>query len=294
MKRQRSLGVFLLKSGAVLFLLTGCGAGGAPEADGPETDPATAKESSPLSVPQANCSKFMLNGNPTSATGATWTYDSVDQGVHYVLKGILFKPTTGGAPLPAVVISHGKGGSARGYSANVAKSMVGWGLVAIGTTYTHGSDAAGTLPAGGEGATPENVLRARKARDLLFCLGYVDFSRVAAHGHSMGGFVTGQLLGTTPEDFRAASYTAGGVGMGPPPTLQAAAEQITTPFQLHHGDADTVVDLSLSQTMKSILAANGTPHELHIYPGYTHSAIPFDATMLTRVRAWYRQHGVIP
>jgi dienelactone hydrolase len=218
----------------------------------------------------------------------------VDSGVHYALKGILFKPATGTGPFPAVVVSHGKGGTARGYSATVAKTMVGWGLVAIGTTYTHAADAAGTLPSGGEGASPENVLRAHKARDLLSCVGNIDFSRVAAHGHSMGGFVTGQLLGTHPADFRAGSHTAGGVDSGPNATTPAAAANITTPYQLHHGDADTVVDLSLDQTLNSILAASGTPHQLHVYAGYTHSQIPFDTTMLSRVRNWYRAHGVLP
>lgn len=45
-----------------------------------------------------------------------------------MLKGILFKPATGTGPFPAVVISHGKGGTARGDSANVARTRVGWGL----------------------------------------------------------------------------------------------------------------------------------------------------------------------
>ncbi|RKH05809.1 prolyl oligopeptidase family serine peptidase [Corallococcus carmarthensis] len=246
------------------------------------------------STPEAVCSRFQVAGNPAASTGATWTYDSVDQGVHYVLKGIVFKPATGTGPFPAVVISHGKGGTARGYSANVARTMVGWGLVAMGTTYTHAADAAGTLPEGDEGASEENVLRAHKARDLLSCVGNVDFTRVAAHGHSMGGFVTGQLLGTHPADFRAASHTAGGVSAGPNSTRPDAAGNITTPYQLHHGDADTVVPLSQDQTLKSILAANGTPNALYVYAGYTHDQIPFDTTMLSRVRTWYRQHGVLP
>jgi acetyl esterase/lipase len=244
-------------------------------------------------APQADCSKFIVTGIPTSTTGATWTYNSTDQSVHYVLKGVLFKPT-GTGPFPAVVISHGKGGTAQGYSANVARSMRGWGMVAIGTTYTHAADAAGTEPAGPDGASAENVLRAHKARDLLSCAGQVDFTRVAAHGHSMGAFVTGQTLGTYPADFRAASHTAGGVSEGINATKRPVAEQIRTPYQLHHGDADTVVHISQDQTLDSILTASGTPHEFHVYPGYTHEQIPFDATMLSRVRTWYRQYGVIP
>jgi len=286
MKISRSLALSCL-SGGVLLLLAGCGGAEGPGSQG------LAAASAGLSVPQADCSRFVMTGNPASTTGATWTYDSVDEGVHYVLKGILFTPATGTGPFPAVVISHGKGGSPRGYSTNIAKRMVTWGLVSIGTSYTHASDAAGTLPAGGEGASPENVLRAHKTRDLLSCVGNVDFSRVAAHGNSMGAFVTGQLVGTHPADFRAASQSSGGVSTNPASTQRAAAENITTPYQIHHGDADTVVPLSQAQTLNSILNASGTPHQFHIYPGATHEQMTYESTMLSRVRFWYRQHGVL-
>ncbi|WP_163864205.1 alpha/beta hydrolase family protein [Myxococcus eversor] len=283
-----------VRAGALSALLMGCG-GGVPESlSAPESSAPVGTSPAALSTPVADCSRFIVVGSPTAATGATWSYNSVDLGVHYVLKGVVFVPPTGTGPFPAVVISHGKGGSARGYSANIARSMVTWGLVAIATSYTHGSDAAGTLPTGAEGASAENVQRAHKAWDLLSCVGNVDFTRVAAHGHSMGGFVTGQLLGTHPADFRAASHTAGGVSTGPNSTDPVTAGFITTPYQLHHGDADTVVPLSQDQALRSILVGNGIPHQLHVYAGYTHTQIPLDATMLTRVRNWYRVHGVLP
>jgi dienelactone hydrolase len=245
-------------------------------------------------TPQANCAAFVVSGNPRSSTGATWTYRSTDQGVRYALEGVLFVPNATG-PFPAVVISHGKGGTPRGYSATIARTMAGWGLVAIGTMYTHAPDAEdlGNAPDGADGASAANVQRAHKARDLLSCVGGVDFARVAAHGHSMGAFVTGQLLGTYPNDFRAASHTAGGVSDGPNATKRAAAEHIVTPYQLHHGDADQVVALAQDQALDSILANSGTPHELHVYVGYDHQRITFDAAMLSRVRSWYQTHGVL-
>jgi dienelactone hydrolase len=173
--------------------------------------------------------------------------------------------------------------------------MVGWGLVAIGTMYTHAPDAEdlGNAPDGADGASTANVQRAKKTHDLLTCVGGVDLTRVAAHGHSMGAFVTGQVLGTYPNDFRAASHTAGGVSDGPNATKRAAAEQIVTPYQLHHGDADQVVALFQDQTLDGILAANGTPHVLHVYPGYDHQRITFDPVMLSRVRSWYQTQGVL-
>jgi dienelactone hydrolase len=241
----------------------------------------------------ANCSAFTITGDPRSPNGATWTYQSTDLGVHYALEGVLFVPA-GEGPFPAVVISHGKGGTPRAYSANIARTIVGWGMVAIATAYTHAPDSEdrGNEPDGDDGASEANVLRAHKARDLLSCLGNVDMARIAAHGHSMGAFLTGQLIGTYTTDFRAASHTAGGTSPGPYATKADAARRIVTPYQLHHGDDDLVVLLLLDQALAAILSANGVTHELVVYAGYDHQEIASDAGMLNRVREWYRAHGI--
>lgn len=246
-------------------------------------------------APTVNCAAFAVSGNARAATGATWTYTSTDQGVAYALEGILFVPPTGSGPFPAVLISHGKGGTPRGYSATMARTMVGWGMVAIGVMYTHAPDAddLGNLPDGADGASTANVQRAKKTHDLLSCLGIVAMNRIAAHGHSMGAYVTGQVLGTYPTDFKAASHTAGGVSSGPNATKPAAAQLIVTPYQLHHGDADQVVPLAQDRTLDSILTANGVPHELNVYAGYDHAQMAFDAGMLASVRTWYLDHGVL-
>lgn len=243
----------------------------------------------------ANCSAFVVNGNPRLANGANWTYRSTDQRVLYSMEGVLFVPGTP-APYPGVVVSHGKGGTPRGYSATIARTMAGWGMVVIGPMYTHAPDAgdAGNAPDGPDGASAANVQRAHKARELLACVPGLDTARVAAHGHSMGAFVTGQVLGTHTTDFRAASHTAGGVSAtGPNATKPAAAQQIVTPYQLHHGDADQVVNIALDRQLDSILTANGVPHQFHVYAGFDHQQVAFNATMLSRVRSWYQAHGVL-
>jgi dienelactone hydrolase len=66
------------------------------------------------------------------------------------------------------------------------------------------------------------------------------------------------------------------------------------PYQLHHGDADTVVPLALDQALAAQLAANPTPHQLLVYPGVTHPQMATDAGMLATVRLWYQQHGLLP
>jgi dienelactone hydrolase len=245
----------------------------------------------------ANCAAFAVTGDPRASAGARWTYASVDGGVSYALEGVLFVPTASG-PYPAVVVSHGKGGTPYGYSAGVARVMRGWGMVAIATMYGHAPDAddAGNLPPADDGASEGNVLRAHKARDLLACIRGVDHARIAAHGHSMGAYLTGQLLGTYPEDFRAASHTAGGVSDGPNATHPPAAEEIVTPFQIHHSEADATVPIAYDERLVSILAANQVTHDFHVaeYTGYSHAQIAQDAGMLERVRLWYQEHGVLP
>jgi dienelactone hydrolase len=259
--------------------------------------PAAAAERWEITEPLVSCSALIVTGNPQSQQGANWVYDSTEDGVHYVLEGVLFTPP-GAGPFPAVVLSHGKGGTPRAYSANIARTMVGWGLVAIGTMYTHAPDAedAGNLPDGPDGASDANVLRAHKARDLLSCLGTVDLTRVAAHGHSMGAFLTGQLLGTYPDDFRVASHTAGGVGSGPNATKPDVAARIRTPYALHHSDADLTVPLVMDQALAGILAQSGTEHRLVTapYQGLSHGDMSANPLMLQRVRSWYLRHGLLP
>jgi dienelactone hydrolase len=242
-----------------------------------------------------NCAAFTVSGDPTSSAGAAWSYQSTDGGVFFALTGMLFVPM-GSGPFPAVVVSHGKGGSAGAYSSNIARAMRDWGLAAIATNYTHAVDSAdaGLLPQGEDGASGANVQRAHKTRELLGCLGTVDTRRVAAHGHSMGAFVTGELLGTYADDFLAASHSAGGANdTGPNATRSATAARIRTPYQLHHGDADSVVLLAQDQNLDAILTAQAVPHELHVYAGFTHEQMALDTSMLERVRAWYQAHGVL-
>lgn len=256
--------------------------------------PAGAQTDEPIAV---DCSAFVVTGDPHSTAGATWSYSSVDLGTPYVLEGVLFEPA-GAGPFPGVVVSHGKGGTPSAYSASIGRVMVTWGMVVIGPMYTHAPDASdvGNLPDGPDGASEANVMRAMKARELLSCVGTVDMSYLAAHGHSMGAFVTGQLMGRHVGVFRAASHTAGGTSQGPNATTQRAALRIRTPYQLHHSATDTTVALIQDQNLAAILAGNNVPHALYVaeYPNYTHAQIALDPGMLQRVRAWYQAYGVLP
>ena len=238
---------------------------------------------------------FVLQGDPESAQGATWTYRGSLDGVTFDLQGILLKPA-GAGPFGAVVISHGAGGNVSALPRTLAIEMRRWGLVGIATNYTHSAGvpigAPGTVD--DPGASETNVQRGHAVREILRTLGYVDQGRVAAHGHSMGAFVTTALVATYPNDFRVASHTAGGIRLqgiiaGPAPS-ESQARLIRTPYQLHHGDEDTVVPIAQDQRLDAVLQGNGVVHELHIYPGVDHIEVATSPTVLARIRAWYAAH----
>jgi dienelactone hydrolase len=285
-----SFGSFRVFARAALVLaccvITGCGEADSSSPTGP---------SPPLSSPPVS-SAFVLQGDPESAQGATWTYRGSLDGVAFDLQGILLKPT-GGGPFGAVVLSHGAGGNASAYSRNIAMEMRRWGLVCIATNYTHAGNVSIGAPgtANEPGASEANVQRGHAVREILRTLAYVDQSRVAAHGHSMGAFVTTALIGAYPNDFRVASHTAGGVR---PPNVtgaapsEAQARAIRTPYQLHHGDQDVVVSITLDQRLDGILQGNLVPREFHVYAGADHDDVAQGATVLARVRSWYAAHQV--
>lgn len=251
---------------------------------------------SPSSPPSPSAA-FVLQGDPESTQGATWTYQGSLNGVVYDLQGILLKPA-GLGPFGAVVLSHGAGGNVSALPRTLAIEMRRWGLVGIATNYTHSAGVPIGLPgtANDPGASDVNIQRAHAVREILRTLSYVDQTKVAAHGHSMGAFVTTALVAAYPNDFRVASHTAGGVRLpgiiaGPAPS-ETQARSIRTPYQLHHGDQDMVVPIAQDQRLDVVLQSNGVTHEFHVYPGADHADVSTDPVVLARIRAWYASHQV--
>jgi dienelactone hydrolase len=240
---------------------------------------------------------FVVSGNPENASGAAWTFTGTVDGVAYDLTGVLYKPH-GSGPFPAVVLSHGHDGTAPFYASLIAPTMVSWGVVCIAVNYTHASGVPIGAPgtSADSGASAANIERGHMAYQLLRQLGYVDMTRVAAHGHSMGAFVTAALVGAYPSDFRVASHTAGGVRpsfiANGPGTTATQARTIRTPYELHHGDADSTVSLAFDQRLDSLLTANGVEHVLDVYPGLGHNDVRALPLMLQRVHDWYHAHGL--
>ena len=67
-----------------------------------------------------------------SWTGTNFTYADAERS----FSGIMLKPA-GDGPFPAIVISHGAGGTATGYALSKAREFLPWGAVCIGPTLTH-------------------------------------------------------------------------------------------------------------------------------------------------------------
>jgi len=243
------------------------------------------------------CSKFIISGNPENQTnGATWKYQSTDNGIVYDLQGILFKPL-GNGPFPVVLINHGTGGNVASYSKSIAKEMVQWGYVCIAVNYTHSTGVPcglpGTCAETEWGARSANLLRGKKCLELVACLSYADTSCFLAFGHSRGAFVTTGLTAAFPGLFNAVAHTAGGVSddAGSSTATIAQAGQITTPYQMHHGASDVIVDLAWDQTLASVLTQHNVPNQLYTYPGYSHSDVRFATLMFARTKAWFAQYG---
>lgn len=215
--------------------------------------------------------------------GTNWTYAQGD----LRFDGVLLKPD-GPGPFPAVLISHGLGGSAETFGMNKAREMVGWGYVCIAPNYTHSAKNMGGMqpgmrpppqpgagrppPANNYGASDENLKRATTCLDILARLPNVDKQRITAYGHSMGGFVTIGLLAREPERIKAAAISGSGIAprAGYAAPSNDAAERIRTPMIMFHGALDTTVRPEQSASLEKILDRNKVPTERHVYEGVNH------------------------
>lgn len=220
--------------------------------------------------------------------GERWTYRDGD----FSMEGILLKPK-GKGPFPAILISHGLGGNAQSFGMMKAREMVKWGLVCIAPNYTHTGQGADRAKFG---ASAENIRRASTCIDILRTLPEVDATRLAAYGHSMGGFVTIGLASAKVDAVKAAAITGSGISPqeGYAAPSAKAVEKIRTPFLMLHGANDNVVRPEQSAALKQVLDANKVPNDRLIADGQGH---PIDQIMRDEVfkliREWFMKQGVL-
>lgn len=226
-------------------------------------------------------------------TQNNFTYEAPDGPV----TGIIVIPS-GEGPFPAVLISHGKGGSAIGFSLSHANILASWGIACIGPNYTHQGSASNLHE--NEGYCPENSRRARRSIEILAATPNVDMTRLALFGHSMGSFLTAGLAGEIPAQIKAACISAGGTAGTTDTAFASPATQevqgITAPFLMFHGTADTTVLPAQSVNLQDILQGNAVPSKRLLYQGINHDIVNSNvkrADIHAIMRAWFTQHGVL-
>ena len=237
-----------------------------------------------------------------SWTGTNFTYSDATR----TFDGIMLKPA-GSGPFPAVIIHHGAGGTATGYSLPKARDMSAWGMVCIAPTLTH--TAGGETNPVNMGFCPENLARTTACLGVLLGLSYVDTNRIAIFGHSMGAFATIGDAAALPGRFRAGSITSGGIipdaagAANAAPTVTEASPG-RTPFVMFHCDADPVVPPMRSQLFQQVLNSNAVPNLRILYSSNSianpsnwhniHQDSAINSDVLTNTFQWFRTHGVLP
>ena len=220
------------------------------------------------------------------------------------LSGMLLKPE-GSGPFPAIILSHGLGGSAQMMMRTRGSELMKWGFVCIATDYTHAGKGIGGR--GGDrsgvdfsqaGARPENIRRGLACLEILRQMKVIDPKRIALYGHSMGAFVTIALAAAASDKIAAAAITSGGVQTAKGSTAASpttnVAEQVRVPFLILQGAKDTTVPPESSELFKQVLDKNKVPNERHMFDGVGHS-VPTERTdeVNRLMRDWLTKYGVI-
>lgn len=189
-------------------------------------------------------------------------------------------------PRPAVILLHGADGlSYNGAYRAGAKAVAAAGYEVF---LVHYLDRTGERRASFATVFQNFTPWMETVRDALAWTadrGEVDPERVAIFGISLGAALGLAVASGDPRVRCLVSYFGpfpqGAVGVGTrlPPTL------------ILHGGADPVVPVANAYAIENLLKAQGTPHEIKVYPGEGHSfqgAAQADATarVLAFLRRW--------
>jgi hypothetical protein len=244
-------------------------------------------------------------------TTTTFTYTDAQRTV----TGMFLKPAGTGV-FPALIINHGTGGNATGFSRTRANEMSPWGLICIGAHLTHQAGATEDLQTWGY--SPENLARNRACHAALSTRTDVDLNRLAMWGHSRGAFASIGIASAFGRDLKVLGFTAGGIlentGLddrdGQPEASYPVIDESTgiraktLMFHVAGTPGDTVVVPPTSLRLHTLLNTLGVTNSRITYDstgmGLTGSAshniytTTFYPDVLTKWRAWLVAQGVLP
>jgi dienelactone hydrolase len=300
----------------VVLALGGCGLpAGKPVNAAAERPTATADASRAASLsPSAGASKAAAQASPSGTVAAqapvrTTPVETFSVGVRqlqlsrgdrplrtvvwYPAVGTIGAPATNAAPAagayPLVLFSHGLGANPESYQ-SITEWLASAGFIVAAPAYPYtNSDASSFNPADlinqpADGSAVIDGLLALNATPGDPLAGHIDPSRIAAAGHSGGGYTTmGLVQGARDDRLSAAIVIAGGsLGgsfTGPPASVLFI-----------HGDKDPIVSYPIGQAAygmvpwpKALLTVVGGDHTGYLFnPGPATSAVA--ASMLDFLR----------
>jgi dienelactone hydrolase len=165
----------------------------------------------------------------------------------------------------AVVVLHGCGGFSS-HSTEVADRLGSWGYVALAVDSLA---VRGFDDRCGGGGLPDQAFDAYAALRYLSQLDFVDPTRVAVLGYSMGGY---SALYATDRDLAAQYFKErfrAAVAYYPP--CRVAAATMTAPALILIGRADDWTPAEQCREMVAHARPEGAPIALTVYPGASHA-----------------------
>jgi len=168
-----------------------------------------------------------------------------------------------GEPYPAVVVLHGCSGFSS-HSARIADQLGSWGYVALTVDSLGPRGIASRCDVGG---VPDQAFDAYAALHYLSQLEFVDPTRVAILGQSMGGF---SALYAVDRDMAAQYFTERfRAAIAYYPTCGIPAAMMTAPTLILIGEADDWAPTEQCRQMVAHARPAGAP--LTVYPGAYHA-----------------------
>jgi len=196
---------------------------------------------------------------------------TIKVGVHRNMRAFLVTPSDPG-PHPALLVLHTSGGL-EGADTGFAERLAQAGYVALVPAFmeAYGLTARMRREAFTTDAEPiyTDLIA---ALDTLRHTAGVDGTRLGAVGFSNGGYFAAWLAATGKIGAAVAYYGAfSGAGSDRDQgRFRASFTKNSAPLLILHGADDQTVPAGAAQHLASILAAAGSPYEMHLYPGAGH------------------------